>query len=456
MKITFFGGARWVTGANYLIEHDNKKIIVDCGLFQGKQYADDLNYQEFKYKPAEIDFIFVTHSHIDHTGRLPKLFKDGFRGKIYATTATVDLMVVNMPDSQERMAEEAKENGRQPLFDKNDMNELLKLMEGIEYCNQINLGGGIFATLHDAGHILGSAIIEIQWQENNQTKKIFFSGDLGNPPTPLLQPTEFINHADYLVIESAYGDRIHEDIGDRKEKLIKIIEDTIARKGVLMIPTFAMERTQEMLFEFNEMFNENLIPKIPVFIDSPLAIKLTEVYEKHSEYFNKEANYMIDSGDDIFKFPSLKITPSVEESKAINNVPTPKIIIAGSGMSHGGRILHHELRYLPDVNSTILFVGYQVDGSLGRHIQRGDKEVTVLGSKVPVNCHIENISSYSAHADQKGLMKWAEAASSGGKLKKIFVVQGEDVVAKTLAYLMREKLGISSIAPNTDESFELT
>lgn len=444
-----------MTGANYLLEHGSKKILIDCGLFQGKKFADELNYQAFKYNPAEIDFIFISHGHVDHTGRLPKLFKDGFRGKVYATTATLDLMMVNMVDCMERMKEESRENSHEPLYNQADLDNLFANMLGVEYCQPVELGGGLKATFHDAGHILGSAIIEIQWSEPEQNKKIFFSGDLGNPPTPLLRPTEFIHDSDYLVIESAYGDRVHDKVMERKDRLIKIIEETVERGGVLMIPTFAMERTQELLFELNELFNTGRLPKIPIFIDSPLAIKLTEVYKKHFDYFNKEAVYMIDSGDDVFNFPGLKITPSVQESKAINDVPSPKIIIAGSGMSHGGRILHHELRYLPDSENTILFVGYQVDGSLGRHIQRGDKEVSIFGSKVEVNCHIENISSYSAHADQVGLMKWAQAANNSGKLKKVFVVQGEEISAKTFAYLVREKMNVDAIAPAVNESFDL-
>lgn len=456
MKITFHGGARWVTGSNYLLEHGPVKIMVDCGFFQGKKFADELNYETFKYNPAEVNFVLITHSHADHTGRLPKLYREGFRGKAYATTATRDLIAVSLPDSMERMQEEARDSGRNPLYDQTDIDGLLANMEGVEYCKELILGNNIKAVLHDAGHILGSAIIEISWLENDGMKKIFFSGDLGNPPTPLLRPTEFINNADYLVIESAYGDRIHDPEGERRTRLAKVVEDTIARKGVLMVPSFAMERTQELLFELNGLFNENLIPKIPVFIDSPLAIRLTEVYEKHAEYFNKKAAGLIKSGDDIFKFPGLKFTLSVEESKTINNVPPPKVVIAGSGMSHGGRILHHELRYLPDPNSTILFVGYQVDGSLGRHIQRGDKEVSIFGQKVHVNCHIENISSFSAHADQAGLIRWVQSAQIGDKLKKVFVVQGEEASAKTLAYLIREKLGVGALAPMEGESFELT
>ena len=450
MKITFHGGAQWVTGANYLLDADRAKILVDCGLFQGKKYAEDLNYQPFKYDPANIDFVLITHSHIDHIGRLPKLYKDGFRGKIYATVATKDLMAVALPDNLGRISEEAKQENHEPLFSGDDLKGLLTLVEGVDYDEEINLGEISFI-FHDAGHVLGSAIVEIDWAG----KKLFFSGDLGNPPTPLLRPVEFIGAADYLVVESAYGDRVHEELPRRRQRLIEVIKSAVNRGGVLMIPTFALERTQELLFELNALFNNKEIPQVPVFIDSPLAIKLTEVYRRHSEYFNQEAMYLIESGDDIFKFPGLKLTNTIEESKAINDVPPPKIIIAGSGMSHGGRILHHEIRYLSDPKSSILFVGYQVDGSLGRHIQRGDKEVTILGQKVPVNCHIENIPGYSAHADQRGLFQWVKEAGRGNKLRQVFVVQGEESPARTLANLIQESLGVEAIVPAPDESFDL-
>ncbi|MBI2670016.1 MAG: MBL fold metallo-hydrolase [Candidatus Yanofskybacteria bacterium] len=473
MKITFYGGARTVTGANYLLEHGHTKILVDCGLNQGTRYAEELNYGQFKYNPAEIKYVFITHSHIDHIGRLPKLYKDGFRGKVYTTTATRDLMAVALPDNLNKILDEAKEMGHEPLFIQEDLDGLMSLVEGVFYDEPIELEG-ITAIFHDAGHILGSAIVEIQWRTNYQlpitnyqareenlsgTRKIFFSGDLGNPPTPLLRPTEKIKNADYIVIESAYGDRVHEGRKERRSKLISVIEDTIKRSGVLMIPSFAVERTQELLHELNGLFNENKIPRVPVFVDSPLANKMTAVYQKHREYFNKETAYLIGSGDDVFNFPGLKLTTAVEESKAINNVPAPKIIIAGSGMSQGGRILHHEMRYLPDTNSTILFVGYQVDGSLGRRIQRGEKEVRIMGQTVPVKCHIENLSAYSAHADQLSLIKWVGGSTvqggGAGNLKKVFVVQGEDESARTLANLIHEKYGIEAVAPVEGESFEL-
>jgi metallo-beta-lactamase family protein len=482
MKLIFYGGARSVTGANYLIDtgstnpirsmaglqanrtSNGVKLLVDCGLNQGTKYAEDLNYQPFNYKPEEISYVFVTHSHIDHVGRLPKLYKDGFRGKVYATAATYDLMAVALPDNMKQIHQEAEKNGHPPLFEQKDLDGLLSLVRGIDYYEQIDLGDGIKAVFHNAGHILGSAIIEIEWPEatgdkrqaTSRIKKIFFSGDLGNPPTPLLRPTDKIGDADYVVVESAYGDRVHEGRTERREKLTGAIEDTIKRGGVLMIPSFAIERTQELLFELNELFNANRIPKVPVFIDSPLAIKMTAVYQRHPECFSKEAVYLIKSGDDVFDFPGLKMTATTEESKMINEIAPPKIIIAGSGMSQGGRILHHEIRYLPDPDSTILFVGYQVDGSLGRRIQKGEKEVKILGQPVSVNCRVESLSGYSAHADQPGLLEWVAGSKQNGKKpEKVFVVQGEEEAAKTLANLVHDNLGINAVAPQTGDSFDL-
>lgn len=439
-----------------MLDSGNFKFLIDCGLAQGSKYADSLNYEPFKYDPTEIKYVLITHSHVDHMARLPKLYKDGFRGKVYATTATRDLIIASLPDTQNRISEDAKALGIAPLYDESDMNGLIGLLVGLEYDSPFELGEGVKATFRDAGHILGSSIIEIAFlSEIGGLKKIFFSGDLGNPPTPLLRPTEFVEDADYVVIESAYGDRIHEDRGKRKEKLTSVIVDTIKNNGVLMIPSFALERTQELLFELNGLINDKTIPEIPVFVDSPLAIKLTEVYEKHAEYFNQHSNYLINTGDDIFKFPMLKFTRTVDESKKINDVPSPKIIIAGAGMSNGGRILHHELRYLSDPKSTILFVGYQVQGSLGRRILEGAKEVSIFHQKVLVNSRVEAIGGYSAHADQLGLLKWIKVANTNKSLKKVFVVQGEQKAVSTLAGKIKDDLGIEAIIPKAAEAFEL-
>ncbi len=451
MKITFYGGAKTVTGANYLLDNGDLKILVDCGLNQGSKYSEDLNYEKFPYDPAEINFVFITHSHTDHTGRLPKLFKEGFQGKVYASKPTLDLIRKALPDNLNLMAEEAKKEGHEPLFELKDLDGVLDLAEGFDYEVPIDLSGGIRAILHDAGHILGSAIVEIVFDN----KKIYFTGDLGNPPTPLLQPPYFPKDADYAVVESAYGSRIHEDRSTRKLILENVIKETILNGGTLMIPSFAMERTQELLYELNQLVNHNQIPRVPIYLDSPLATNLTEVYKKYPNYFNKTAHRVIESGDDIFNFPGLTFTRTVDESKSINNVKGPKIIIAGSGMSTGGRILHHEMRYLSDPNSAILFVGYQVQGSLGRRILDGDKEVKIFGEKISVNCKIHAIGGYSAHADQAMLLKWIASAGSGGKLKKVFVVQGEEESSKILAEKAKTDLKIDAIVPSQGESFEL-
>lgn len=450
MNIKFCGGAESVTGANYLLQHGETKFLVDCGLNQGSKYAEDLNYKAFVYHPAELKYVFITHSHIDHVGRLPKLYKDGFRGVIYATDATIDLMSVALPDNMMQIAREASEDGHPALFDDKDLAGMLTLVRPIAYNQNIELDSGISATLYDAGHVLGSSIVEFAWEG----KKLFFSGDLGNPPTPLLRPTEFVHDASYVVVESAYGDRVHEDRSGRKDHLLNIIKKTIADGGTLMIPSFALERTQELLYELNDLHNSGKIPSIPMFIDSPLAIKMTGVYEKHVHDFNMSA-VRLSENDDIFAFPGLQFTPTSDDSKRINDVPAPKIIIAGSGMSQGGRILHHERRYLPDPHSTILFVGYQVDGSLGRRIQRGEKEVRIFNETIPVRCHVETLSSYSAHADQPALLHWVKEANTNGSLKQVFVVQGEATSAKTLANLIHEQLAVDAFAPTENQEVEL-
>lgn len=451
MTITFYGGAKTVTGANYLLDDGNIKILVDCGLNQGSKYSEDMNYEKFAYDPAEINFVFITHSHTDHIGRLPKLFKEGFRGKVYASNPTIDLAKKALPDNLNIITEEARREGRPPIFELKDLEGVLELAEGFDYEVSIDLGSGLKATLHDAGHILGSTIVEIDFDG----KKIYFTGDLGNPPTPLLQRPYFPKDADYAVVESAYGSRIHEDRSARKMILQNVIKETLFRGGTLMIPSFAMERTQELLYELDQLINHNQIPRVPIYVDSPLATNLTEVYKKYPNYFNPKTMHIIESGDDIFNFPGLIFTRTVDQSKSINNVKGPKIIIAGSGMSTGGRILHHEMRYLSDPNSAILFVGYQVEGSLGRRILDGEKEVRIFGEKINVNCQIKAIGGYSAHADQNMLLKWVKSAGSGGNLKKVFVVQGEEESSEILAEKIKSGLGIDAVVPSQGESFEL-
>lgn len=445
-----------MTGSNFLLEHKDSKILIDCGLFQGSKFAETLNYQDFPYDPKEINFVLLTHSHADHSGRLPKLHKDGFRGKVFATKPTIDLSVIALDDNLDLIKEEAHKDGHEPLFGSGDLHQVFISSRGVEYGEELDLGNGIKAIFHEAGHILGSSVIEINWpDESSGTKTIYFSGDLGNYPTPLLRHYDMPNQAHYVVTESTYGDRIHDHNLDKKEKLKEIIGETVKKGGTVIIPSFAIERTQELIYELNELIEHEHLQHIPIFLDSPLAIKLTKVYKNYENYFNNKVVHDIRAGDDIFNFPGLKLTFTSQESKAINNVKGPKVIIAGSGMSLGGRILFHERQYLPDPNSTILFVGYQVEGSPGRQILDGKKEVKILGQYVPVNCQVRSIEGYSAHADQAMLLDWVGKAKEDATLKKVFITHGEYRSSSVLRQKMIDKLSIEAVVPEMGESFEL-
>ncbi len=449
MFLSFQGAARAVTGANHLLETAQAKILVDCGLAQGQRFAHEKNRQPWAYDPKTIAAVILTHAHADHVGRLPKLVHDGFRGKIFATPPTLELTTLNLEDSARLIAQEAEEHREPPLFTADDVARTLTLFQPLPYHEPREIAPGVTVTLQDAGHILGSSIVVV----DAEGQRIVFTGDLGNPPTPLLRETERVEHADYLVIESAYGDRVHEDRAERKKILEQVIEDTIAAGGVLMIPSFAIERTQELLFEMNELVEHRRIPRVPVFIDSPFAIAATAIYKKYSSYYNAGATALIRSGDDLFHFPGLTMTKTKDESKKINDIPAPKIIIAGSGNSEGGRILHHERRYLSDPKSTLLIIGYQVKGSLGRRLLEGERRVTIHDTLVNVRARIEQIGGYSAHADADGLYRFVEQIER--PIKKIFAVQGEEEPALALVYRIRDHLGIPAHAPVDGERFEL-
>ncbi|MBI3589231.1 MAG: MBL fold metallo-hydrolase [Candidatus Liptonbacteria bacterium] len=453
MKITFFGGAGTVTGVNYRLEAEGEtgeavKILVDCGLQQGGHFAEKQNFEPFPYDAKTIDFVLITHAHIDHIGLLPKLFRAGFRGKIFSTAPTRDFAELLLVDSEHILNKEAQREGKPPLYTVEDITAMMKVWEDVKYHQVLDLTG-VKAEFYNAGHILGSAFIKI----TAEGKTIVFSGDLGNYPAPIIKETEKIPPVDYCLIESTYGDRVHERVRERREELEDAIEETVKKGGTLLIPAFAMERTQQLLFELNDLIENGKIPKVPVYIDSPLAIHLTEVYRKYRGEFKEEVREMIEGGDDILDFPGLHFTLTTEESKTINDVKPPKVIIAGSGMSHGGRILHHERRYLPDPNSMVLLVGYQGKGSLGRQIMEGAQEVTIMGERVPVRARVRVISGYSAHADQPKLVAWLKPARMS--LKKVFVVQGEEGASEALTQKIKDDLAIHTEVPRYKDSEEL-
>jgi metallo-beta-lactamase family protein len=456
MKLTFYGGAGTVSGANYMLEAKGRardaapgiKILVDCGLYQGSNFAERKNFEPFPYDPKEIKAVFITHSHIDHIGLLPKLWKDGFRGKIYSTPPCRDFSELLLIDSEGLLRKEAEREGKPPLYTVSDIDEVMKLWQGIPYHKPVKVGN-LEVTLWNAGHILGSAIIRIK----AEGRVILFSGDLGNYPAPIIRDTETLRSADYAVVESTYGGRVHEGEDKRQELLEDVIEDTVRAGGTLMIPAFAMERTQDLLLHLNNLVEKGRVPRVPVFIDSPLAINLTAIYKKYKDYFDEETLAQAYAGDDLFNFPGLRLTLTAEESKAINEVPPPKVIIAGSGMSNGGRILHHERRYLSDPKSTILFVGYQSPGTLGRQILDGARSVKIFGEEVPIRCRVRQISGYSAHADEPRLLNWLRPLRF--TLQEVFVVQGEPEASQALAQRIRDELALRVIIPQAGESYVL-
>jgi len=448
MKITFYGGAQMVTGSNYVLEHEGLRLMIDCGLFQCPGFCSNDNYKRFSYPVEKIDALIVTHAHLDHTGRIPKLVKEGFKGKIYSTIPTKEFASLMLEDSMGVLEKEAMEERRQPLYTKEDIERALALWETVSYDEPLMIGD-LHVTFRNAGHVLGSAIVEVRGGGN----VVLFSGDLGNIPSPLLSAHLPPKGITYMVLESTYGDREHETAEERVNKLERAIEDTINAGGTLMIPAFALERTQELLYEIHRLFDEGRVPKVPVFLDSPLAIGATAIFRRNSKFLSSELKALIRDGEDVFNFPGLRATKTSDESRSINEVRGPKIIIAGAGMMQGGRILHHAKRYLPDEKSTILFVGYAGAGTLARRLIEGAKNVIIHSEHIPVRARVMKINGYSAHADQQQLMEFVQ--STNDTLKKVILVHGEPKSALFLSQRIRDYLGIATAIPKSGESIEL-
>ena len=450
-RLSFFGAAGEVTGSCFLLEHENAKILIDCGIFQCPRFCDIRSREPFPFDPKSISALFVSHAHIDHTGRIPKLIKEGFKGKIYSSHPTKSLGELMLKDSVGVLSKEAAREKEEAIYSEEDVSKAMGFWEGKNYREEIKTGP-FTVTLFDAGHILGSAMIMVSYNDSEgKEKKILFTGDLGNPTNPLLNGIENISSPDFLVTESTYGDREHEGVKEKKLKLERVIEKSVLQGGVLMIPAFSLERTQELLWEISGMLKNKQIPAVPIYLDSPLAIHATEIYQKYYSYLNKA--YVDKESFSFFKIPSLHFSLTTDESKKINDIRPPKIIIAGSGMSTGGRILHHERRYLADPKSTILFIGYQAPGSLGRRILDGASVVRIMGEDVAVRCHKEVIHGYSAHPDEIVLFDFIRDRSE--KLKMVFTVHGEPKSSLAMVQKLRDYLGIHAKAPKYGESVDL-
>jgi metallo-beta-lactamase family protein len=450
LKLKFCGGAGSVTGANFLLYNDEIKILVDCGLEQGSKLAETSNWEPFPYVPSEIDYLLVTHAHTDHIGRIPKLIYDGFKGKILSTAATKDISRVMLDDTASILSnsESGKQYDLEKIYSERVVQNVFSLWNTVDFHKNHDLGKGFTFYLKDAGHVLGSSMFEISYNG----KKIVFTGDLGNSPSPLLPDTEYIDSADYVVMESVYGNRNHEERNERRENLKKIILENYEKKGTLVVPIFSLERTQEFLYELNEMVEAGEITNHPIFVDSPLAIKVTEVFYKHKNLFKESVRKDISSGDDIFKFKGLKETERTKDSKAILEVKGPKVIMAGSGMSAGGRVLHHEKHYLGDPNATILITGFQTPGTPGRLLLDGAKEINIFDEPVKVKAQIKMIKGYSGHKDSDGLFDFVSHIKG---VKKIFLAMGEPSVAMFFAQRLRDNLGVNAVVPEKYDEVEL-
>ena len=457
LKLTFAGGAGWVTGANFLLEKTEVKdgrsfkMLIDCGLIQGEHLAEHENWEPFPYDASDIDVLIVTHAHTDHIGRIPKLVHAGFNGRIVSTGATKDLAAVMLEDTANilRNSMSGRKFNLPEMYSEAIISKTMKMWDSEEYHKEFLLDNDIKVYFKDAGHILGSAMAEITYNGS----KIVFTGDLGNSPSPLLRDTEVVNDAKYLVMESVYGDRNHEERSEREENLKKAILDTYKKKGVLMVPIFSLERTQEFLYEINNFVESKQIPRMKIYLDSPLAIHVTDIFRKHLDYLKETVRMQISQGDDIFQFPGLTETEKTQDSIAILKSANPKIIMAGSGMSSGGRILHHEKNYLGDPNATLLLTGYQVPGTLGRMLQEGRDQVMILNERVHVRAKVAVIQGFSGHKDSFHLVKFVE--NTKDTLKTAFIVMGEPKVSMFLAQKMRDNLGVNAVVPELDQTVEL-
>jgi metallo-beta-lactamase family protein len=466
-KLTFLGAARNVTGSCYLLESQDTRVLIDCGMYQERKYQER-NWQPFLFDPHSIDGVFLTHAHLDHCGLLPKLVRDGYRGRIYCTQATAEIAEIILIDAAHLQVEDAifkaerhKREGRRgphpeiPLYTVEDAEAVRPHFSPVEYLGCVRVNSNVEGCYYEAGHVLGAAVININIKQDGKNHRLIFSGDIGEPHRPIINDPTLFDEAEYIVIESTYGDRTHEEHEntDIQKQLRDCINRTVSAGGNIVIPSFALERSQELLYHLNELFLRKEIPAVRVFLDSPLAIRITEVFKHHAELFDKEMMQRLRQGDSFFNYENLRIVESAEESKAINNIKGSSIIIAGSGMVTGGRVKHHIVNNITRPESTILFVGYQAEGTPGRILLDGAKEIRLLGQVYQVRAHIEKIDGFSAHADRDGLLAWL--ADIRVPPRCVFISHGEEKAAMSFAKVLHERTGWTVKVPQYKDTVEL-
>ncbi len=461
IKLNFFGAAKNVTGSCYYLEANGVRLLVDCGLYQERDLKPR-NWADFPVPPDTIDAVLLTHAHLDHCGRLPKLVKEGFNGKIFATSATAEIANIIMLDSAHIQEEDIKHKQRrhqktgkkspfpyEPLYIKEDAEKANSLFSKAKYNTKIEVGQGITAEFREAGHVFGSSSIRITVEQGGETRTILFSGDVGRWDLPIMRDPHQYENADYVLIESTYGDRVHGEVANIPGELERIINETHKAGGNVIIPSFALERTQELLYHLNGLVNEKRIPLLPAFVDSPMAVKITEVFKKHPDLYDEETMAQLNAGDQPCDFPGLTMSRTVDQSKSINKAKGTALIIAGSGMCTGGRVKHHLKNNIDRPDCTILFVGYQAFGTLGRRILEKPDTVRIFGEEFPLNARVEKISGFSAHADQNELYQWISSIKNPPR--KVFITHGEESQATAFQKFLTDKTGWNCVVPDYEQ-----